>query len=234
MDPSLPAKELLAKQAEWLAEARARILRLAEIAHRKSVLDLGSGYGAVTGELRRRTSGTVVALDRSIEALASLQPCVCTTARRLPFRDATFDLVFCQNVMLWIRRPEEVIAQVKRILKSRGVWVLMEPDYGGMMEYPSGVESALLWIGALNRAGADPRIGRKLPLLLLGADFRVRTELLQKLENPSLDRFAFLSDLELTAKEKTDLQRIRKTSEQLTPDGSIAHLPYFLIIAERP
>ena len=61
--------ELLRRQAAWLAPARARLLRRVAVARRRSVLDLGGGYGAVTGELVRRAGGTVVALDHTLEAL---------------------------------------------------------------------------------------------------------------------------------------------------------------------
>jgi ubiquinone/menaquinone biosynthesis C-methylase UbiE len=220
-------------QSDWLAEARARILRLAEIAQRKSVLDLGCGYGVVTEELRRRTSGNVVALDRSLKPLSGLPSSVCANALSMPFQEQSFDLIFSQNVLLWIRHKEDVIKEVHRVLKKNGVWVLLEPDYAAMIEHPPDVKSSQIWIAALERSGADPKIGRKLPLLLLGADFSVRTELLPRLENPRMERFDFLSELELTKEEERQLQRIQRVSQALSPDSYICHLPYFLIIAER-
>ena len=59
MTPALPSKTLLEAQAEWLAPARARLLRRVGIARRRRILDLGAGYGAVTGELVRRGGGFV-------------------------------------------------------------------------------------------------------------------------------------------------------------------------------
>ena len=233
MSAELPSRELLQTQAEWLSGARSRILRLAEIARRKSVLDLGSGYGIVTSELRRRTSGVVIALDRSFQALESLHPCVCAKAPALPFRDQSFDLVFSQNVLLWIRECEPTIERVRQLLVPGGAWVLIEPDYGGILEYPVELETSTIWIVALKRAGADPHVGRKLPVLLRNAGFKVRTELLPRLEEPDPLRFEFLSELELTESERMQLQRIKKHSGQLSAMNQISHLPYFLIIAER-
>jgi ubiquinone/menaquinone biosynthesis C-methylase UbiE len=231
--PSLPSRELLQIQSDWLAEARSRILRLAEIAQRKSVLDLGCGYGFVTDELRRRTSGNVVALDPSLEALTGLPSSICASALKLPFHEQSFDLIFSQNVLLWIRLKEDAIQEAYRVLKKDGVWVLMEPDYAAMIEHPPDVKSSQIWIAALERCGADPRIGRKLPLLLQAANFDVRTELLPRLENPSMKRFDFLSELELTKEEELQLKRIQRLSQARSPDGYICHLPYFLIIAVR-
>jgi SAM-dependent methyltransferase len=197
------------------------------------VLDLGCGYGIVTEELRRRTSGTTVGLDRSLQALTGLPFAVCGNAAKLPFQNQTFDLIFSQNVLLWIRSKEDVIKEAYRVLKKHGLWVMLEPDYGAMIEYPREVESAWIWIDALKRSGADPRIGRKLPLLLRAEDFSVRTEFLPRLENPSIVRFDFLSELELTKEEERQLQRIQRLSQTLSPADYVCHLPYFLIIAER-
>ena len=218
-------------QAEWLADARARILRLAGIAQRKSVLDLGSGYGIITQELRRRTSGNVFALDQSLSAISGIQPCVCADASKLPFRDTSFDCVFSQNLLLWISSAEVVVEGVHRVLKSHGVWVLFEPDFGGMIEHPAEIESKDIWIASLLRAGADPLIGRKLPALLQKAGFRVTTEFLPRLEKASSNRLDFLSELDLTDPEKERLNQIRNACQDR---DSISHLPYFLIIAERP
>jgi SAM-dependent methyltransferase len=233
MSGDLPSRELLQLQAEWLSSARARILRLAEIARRKSVLDLGAGHGIITAELRRRTSGKVIALDRALHALESLHPCVCADAQALPFLDTSFDLIFSQNVLMWLRDCETAIKSVRRILAGDGVWVLFEPDYGGLMEYPAEMNVRPIWIAALKRAGADPEIGRKLPVLLRQSGFKVTTELLPHLEQPDLKRFEFLSELDLIEAEKQTLRQIKKQAEELSPAHQISHLPYFLIIAER-
>src|ERR1700758_5007087 len=101
------------------------MLRLAEIAQRNRVLDLGAGYGIITAELRRRTSGTVIALDHSKAAVSEIPPpAVCGDASELPFCADSFDLVFSQNLLLWISSVESVIEEVRRILHTNGVWVL--------------------------------------------------------------------------------------------------------------
>jgi len=111
--PDLPPRELLCRQAAWLAPARARLLRRAEIARRRSVLDLACGRDAVTEELVRRCGGQVMALDCSRDALID-EPLgfagatvVCGKAEQLPLADKTFDLVFCQQsrpTPCWPRR----------------------------------------------------------------------------------------------------------------------------------
>ena len=234
--PSLPAADLLKMQADWLADARAHILRNAEITKRQRVLDLGCGYGFVIPELRRRSSGTVVGLDRSLYALSSFvadAPVLCADAARLPFPTHTFDLVFSQNVLLWAKRVTDIIHECMRTLRRDGTWVLFEPDYGGMMEYPSEIQTSDIWIHALHRAGADPYIGRKLPAMLSAAGFMVRVELLPRLFFPSEARFDFLQELPLTDEEHARLRTIKDIAHEVNPTHQVAHLPYFLIIADR-
>ncbi len=230
MSYSLPANDLLQRQAEWLSEARGRLLRLAEIGRRKSILDLGAGYGIISSELKRRSDASVFALDLSLEALrVAPVPAVCADAARLPFPNSTFDLVFSQNLMLWVHSITDVATMTFRALKPGGIWVLLEPDFGGMIEYPPEIETRDLWIAALQRAKGDPFAGRKLSGALTDAGFQTRVELLPRLYEPDPRRFDFLQELPLTVTEISQLEEIRSKSSS----HDLAHLPYFLILAER-
>ena len=234
-DPSLPEAELLRVQAQWLAPARARLLRHVAIARRRRTLDLGAGYGAVTGELVRRSGGPVVALDLAAEALRRAEPFagagrVNGDAARLPFPAGTFDLIFCQCALLWMPLPE-TLDEAERVLQPGGVLIALEPDYGGMIEYPPEASTRDLWLAGLARAGADPLVGRKLPAWLEARGFDVRVELLSELQPPSPERFALLRDL-LTAKdERAALDHIAAEPGAGGRWGIVAHLPMFLITA---
>ncbi len=233
---------MLCQQAAWLAPARSRLLRRAAIAHRHHVLDLGAGYGAVTAELVRRCNGRVTALDRALSPLLSHdEPFagaqrVCSHAAGLPFPDHTFDLVFCQCALLWMHPLPQVICDIWRVLQPGGLLLALEPDYGGLIEYPDSVATREIWQAALTRAGADPLVGRKLPGLLEAQGFQVRVDLLPELLPPSPARFACLRGLPLTRHEQRKLRRIERRAAAL--DGpswsSIAHLPFALITATRP
>ena len=183
---SFPSPWLLKEQAAWLAPARGRLLRRVHIARRRSVLDLACGSGAVTEELVRRSDGRIVALDRQHGAMtesshrfAGTQP-LCGDAAHLPFKNDVFDLVFCQFALLWLDVPETIF-EVRRVLEPGGVWISIEPDYGGMIEHPPEIATRGIWLSALERCGADPGIGRKLPGLLQQAGFTVRVDLLDRL-----------------------------------------------------
>ena len=235
-DFSRPEPRLLEEQAGWLAPARARLLRRAGIARRRRVLDLACGSGAVTGELARRCGGQVLALDRSLEALqegaAAFAGAVrlCADARRLPLADAAFDLVFCQFALVWLDVPA-VLAEIYRVLTPGGVLLAIEPDYGGLIEHPPEITARELWLAALQRAGADPQVGRKLPGLLAAAGFRVEVDLLDRLESPAAARWQLLGGLPLTADEQQTLTQIEQADAAAA--HRVAHLPLFLLTAEK-
>jgi SAM-dependent methyltransferase len=237
-DPArLPSAGLLRRQAEWLAPARSRLLRRAAIAQRRRVLDLGAGYGSVTGELSRRSSGLTVALDRRFDSLRegesafALAGRVCADAFRLPFAPATFDLVFSQCTLMWLAPLEKAIAEVERVLRPAGLIVALEPDYGGLIEHPPSVAVAPLWLAGLRRAGGEPLAGRRLPGLLRERHFAVRIGLLDELPPPSPARFDFLKGLPLDPAEREALAGAEHAAGTLA--YSVVHLPFFLIIAEK-
>lgn len=41
----------------------------------------------------------------------------------MPFDDGTFDVVFCRQVLEHVRHPDDVIAEVSRILRPGGIFV---------------------------------------------------------------------------------------------------------------
>lgn len=233
-----PSAALLAHQAEWLAPARARLLRRIHIARRRRVLDLGAGRGAVTAELVRRAEGAVIALDRAVAALGEIQTegtlLVGGDARRLPFRAAHFDLVFSQLTTLWIDDVAAAVREVWRVLMADGVWIALAPDYGGMMEHPSEIATRELWIAGLQRAGADPQVGRKFPGLCAEQGFEVRVDLFDSLRPPATQRFDLLRGLPLTPEERAQLDHIERQAKTLTGSWSqVVHLPFFLITATK-
>lgn len=99
------------------------------------VLDLASGAGAHA--LGLATAGArVVATELSLSGLQSLaraaaghrQPPrgVLCDARRLPFADASFDLVTGENFLMYVT-ADAVFAECSRVLRPGGRLVLLEP-----------------------------------------------------------------------------------------------------------
>jgi SAM-dependent methyltransferase len=237
--PSLPSARLLESQASWLAPARARLLRRAAIARRRTILDLGAGSGAVTPELARRGGGLVVAMDLSSESLyeAPLSTSwfrIAGSAQHIPFSDKSFELIFSQFTLLWIGDLARVIGEIWRALKPGGEFCAIEPDYLGLIEFPPSVVVANIWRSALIRSGATSDVGRRLPGLLEDQGFEVGVRLLDQLSSPSPLRFDFLRELPLEPEEAAVLTAAEEAAADLDGWQQIAHLPLFLINARRP
>jgi len=111
------AQELLERVAAFRFEPR-------------SVLDLGSGTGRVTRELKRRyPRALVIALDLAPGMLHEAQrhqllwrrfARVCGDALRLPLRDGSIDVLFSSLMLQWCEPLDAALAEVRRVLKSSG------------------------------------------------------------------------------------------------------------------
>lgn len=93
--------------------------------HTKSgkALDLGCGTGNYTLELKKR-GFEVIGLDASEEMLkiacSKGLNCIKGDAYSLPFPDESFDLVLSVTMFEFIHEPENVIAEIHRVLKPGG------------------------------------------------------------------------------------------------------------------
>ncbi len=104
------------------------------------VLDLGSGTGRITRELKRRyPHARVIALDLSPgmlrEARRHERPWrrfdrVCGDALRLPLRDGRVDLIFSNLMLQWCEPLAAALAEVRRVLKAEGFFAFstLGPD----------------------------------------------------------------------------------------------------------
>ena len=104
------------------------------------VLDLGSGTGRVTGELKRRyPRACVIALDLAPgmlrEARRHRRPWrrferVCGDALRLPLADGSVDLIFSNLMLQWCEPLAVALAEVRRVLRPGGFFALstLGPD----------------------------------------------------------------------------------------------------------
>jgi SAM-dependent methyltransferase len=234
--PDLPQIADARMLADWLTGPRSRALRRAGIGLANSVLEVGCGHCVVTEELLRRARGLVVCLDRQAEPMRAAPEqalAVCGDAHGLPFTDAVFDLVFFQNVLLWVDDIERVIGEACRTLRAGGALVALEPDYGGMMEHPDlGLRE--LWLGALQRTGADPLAGRKLAGACERAGLQVWLELAHLPQKANHRVVRLLDDLPLQPDERgraynaAAALREREDSWQ-----QFVHVPYFLLVATK-
>lgn len=115
-----------------------QMAELAHVAPGQHALDVGSGPGALTGELVRRLgSAGVAAVDPSepfIAAVRTRYPGVdarVAPAESLPFADATFDAALAQLVVHFMRDPVVGIREMARVTRIGGVIAACVWDHAG-------------------------------------------------------------------------------------------------------
>jgi malonyl-CoA O-methyltransferase len=96
----------------------------------RTLLDLGSGTGRVTRELKRRyPRALVIALDlapgmlreaRRHQGLWRRFARVCGDALRLPLKDGSIDVLFSSLMLQWCEPLDAALAEVRRVLNSSG------------------------------------------------------------------------------------------------------------------
>ena len=228
----LPSFDLCSQQAAWLRGARSRLLRRAQIERREVIVELGAGWGIVANEWCVRTGRRVTALDRRPRPtgidLHSHVDWLVGRAEELPLADRSVDLVFAQFTMMWLDAAR-AIAEITRVLAPGGVLAVIEPDYGGLMEYPEEIATRQIWMDGLRRAGADPCVGRKLPMLFASAGLRVETRFPDRYELARPARLDLLAELHLTVDERRQIDGIRDRLDG-QHDISVAHLPLWMVL----
>ena len=95
-----------------------------------TVLDLGAGAGIVPEMDFKGKAKMIYGLDpdERVSSNPFLDSAVCGTAEEMPFADEMFDIILCQNVMEHIERPITMLAQVKRVLKKGGLFLVKTPS----------------------------------------------------------------------------------------------------------
>lgn len=99
------------------------------------ILDLGCGDGQLTSRIA--ASGAVVnGVDASPDMVAAARSrgvaAEQAPAERLPYADASFDAVFSNAALHWVRGQDEMMAQVHRVLKPGGRFVAEMGGHGNI------------------------------------------------------------------------------------------------------
>lgn len=101
------------------------------------VLDIGAGYGGAARWLARQYGCKVTCLNLSEvqnernsdktreQGLEELIDVVGGAFEHLPFADGTFDLVWCQDCLIHANDRNAVVAEIARVLVSRGADVVL-------------------------------------------------------------------------------------------------------------
>ena len=178
----------LRRQSEELQpEARALLARLGELGLRpgQTALDLGCGPRGILDLLAEAVGpgGRVVGLDADpahvtaarqyafSQGLADVEV-LAGDARHTGLLAASFDLVHTRTLLVTIPEPAEVVAEMARLAKPGGLVASQEADAEFSICYPPLPEwdrLLALFRASFPRAGADLRLGRRLPELFRAA-----------------------------------------------------------------
>jgi SAM-dependent methyltransferase len=181
-DPAELAR--LDRQAAVIERPTRMILEAAGITRHMRVLDLGTGLGHVArlvGELIG-PGGAVVGVDQSSDALAVARRRTGEAgADHVSFiegdvrawrSESPFDAIVGRLLLFHMADPIQVVRHHFQNLRSGGLFVAVDFDLGAARSEPHTqlAEDALGWvIQAFTAAGASPRIGARLAMILRGA-----------------------------------------------------------------
>jgi SAM-dependent methyltransferase len=166
-----------AVQAGWTESTRTWLYDKAGLERVETVLEVGCGTGVITAELASMGNALTVGLDLDPAMLEFAGgrtdgfDLIQGDAHCLPFPDASLDVVICHYLLLWLDEPARGVQEMARVTRPGGyVLACAEPDYGGRIDYPPGLERlGQLQAQALRRQGAEPEMGRRLGELFNGA-----------------------------------------------------------------
>ncbi len=161
------------QQAQWTEKLRAYLFSKIPWGKEESVLEVGCGTGAVLNNLPLAHTQTRTGVDINLPRLRFAKKghrnthMVCADGAHLPFINGAFSHSFCHFLLLWVHSPSQILAEMKRVTKSKGcVMVLAEPDYGGRIDFPEPLQTlGRLQTSALADQGAEVRMGRQLRAL---------------------------------------------------------------------
>ncbi len=168
------------QQATWTRELREYLFLQADMDSAKCVLEIGCGTGALLEEMTTRKM-VVHGLDRETARLAEARihapkaRYLCGDALSLPYPSSTFDICYCHYLLLWVKKPLQVLFEMKRVTRSGGhVIALAEPDYEHRVDKPASLSPLGCWqVKSLHRQGADPSLGGRLAELFVKAGIQI-------------------------------------------------------------
>jgi SAM-dependent methyltransferase len=161
------------QQARWTEEIRRSCYTRLNFKSAARVLEIGCGSGVITTDLHRFSPGNIYGVDIRLDFLGhacTIDPLtrfIQGNALSLPFNNHVMDATICHFILLWVKQPEQALAEMRRVTRHGGyVVALAEPDYGGRIDYPDQLsELGRLQGNALKAQGADINTGRKLAAL---------------------------------------------------------------------
>ena len=130
--------------------------RIRKVVQGKKVLEIATGPGLIAKRVADVTE-SMLATDFSVEMLIQARKgrnpknlrYEWANASRLPYPDGSFDVVIISNALHVIPEPENVLAQIRRVLKPKGI--LIAPNF----IHDNDDKKSNFFSGALTKMGVD-------------------------------------------------------------------------------
>lgn len=150
------------------------------------VLDVGCGVGSIALDLAATVApGRVVGIDadsgqievaRAAAAERAIENADFLTASvyKLPFEKGSFDVVYANAVLMYVRDQVRALAEMRRVLRRGGVAAVVDDDLGTVVISPDRHELVLaprLFERAVAHEGGNALYSRRLRTLMLQAGF---------------------------------------------------------------
>jgi SAM-dependent methyltransferase len=149
------------------------------------VLDVGCGVGSIALDLAPALApGRAVGIDADSEQIETARRSaaergienaefVTSSVYELPFAEATFDVVYANAVLMYVRDQVRALAEMRRVLRPAGLAAVIDDDLGTVVISPDRRELRLaprLFECAVAHEG-NARYSRRLRTLMLEAGF---------------------------------------------------------------
>ncbi|MDH2901898.1 MAG: methyltransferase domain-containing protein [archaeon] len=140
------------------------------------LLDVGCGSGFWMRTLMRQLTGTsnTIGIDYDKSRILSARKgfkrrteFVIADAQALPFKDGTFDIVTCRRLLMNVKHKDEVLGEMIRVSRFRGICSCVEPDFKNISEFSSVQKESDIYKKIESDSEADLEFGPKAASLFL-------------------------------------------------------------------
>jgi arsenite methyltransferase len=181
---------------------RAQFLQTLHPQTGERILDVGSGPGLLAAAIAGATgtSGAVCGVDIS-EPLLSAARRHCShlssvefhqaDATHLPFPDQTFDAVISTQVLEFVPDVNAALAEIHRVLRPGGRVIIVDTDWDSIVWHSPHLDRMNRILKAWEQHAADAHLPRTMANKLARAGFRVKSQQVAALFNPSYDLNTF-------------------------------------------
>ena len=150
------------------------------------VLEVGCGVGSLVLDLAPTVApGRVVGIDVDADQIEAARRSAAErgianaefrvgSAYAPPYPDATFDVVYANAVLLYLREPVRALREMRRVLRPDGLAAVSDDDLDTIVRSPDLPElrlAAELFTRAVAREGGNPHYSRHLRARMLEAGF---------------------------------------------------------------